>query len=391
MEEYRTLNLADIGHTSQTPDSNTKEISPKPKTQKLPIKQKKTKQEKQKKKQRNWTKDEVDCFARVLVEYSFVQQLEQRALKKKANLEVFEKVVPLLRAELQKEDFREINEMNNFTRKGAVIEYPELICEAACLQVKYKDLKYRWRNITTSARRGSGEEGATDATWYQLLNPIFSETNGDLSEIVNGAEDLEVYEQIGGEREEREVMADELPADKKQKLTLTVAKPTNPPPRVRTQSQGLALLGKSLTEFGSQQSKIISTATEKANERHEEYLKFMAEQRELDRKHELQMFKMLLEHTNQNNRFTSTQPMPTQLMPTQPMPTQPMPTQPMPTQPMTIQPMTIPSNGSAFTHFSQTAVPRPPSSSPLLFSQAEPNHSGIFSNQSFNRSTDLLE
>ena len=86
MEEYRTLNLADIGHTSQTPDSNTKEISPKPKTQKLPIKQKKTKQEKQKKKQRNWTKDEVDCFARVLVEYSFVQQLEQRALKKKANL-----------------------------------------------------------------------------------------------------------------------------------------------------------------------------------------------------------------------------------------------------------------------------------------------------------------
>ena len=204
MEEYRTLNLADIGHASPTPDSN--EISPKPK---LPIKQKKAKEEKQKKKQRNWTKDEVDCFVRVLVEYSFVQQLEQRALKKKANLEVFEKVVPLLRAELQKDNFREINEMNNFTRKGAVIEYPELICEAACLQVKYKDLKCRWRNITTSARRGSGEEGATDATWYQLLNPIFSETNGNLSEIVNGAEDLKVYEQIGGERGEREVMADE--------------------------------------------------------------------------------------------------------------------------------------------------------------------------------------
>ena len=166
-------------------------------------------------------------------------------------------------------------------------------------------------------------------------------------------------------------MADELPPEKKQKLT--VAKPTNPP-RVRTQSQGLALLGKSLTEFGSQQSKIISTATENANKRHEEYLKFMAEQRELDRKHELQMFKMLLEHTNQNNRFTSAQPMPTQ----------PMPTQLMPTQPLTIQPMTIPSNGSAFNHFSQTAVPRPPSSSPLLFSQVEPNHSGIFSNQSFN-------
>ena len=53
-----------------------------------------------------------------------------------------------------------------------------------------------------------------------MLNPIFSKTNGDLSEIVNGAEDLEVYEQIDGEREEREVMADELPADKKQKLTL---------------------------------------------------------------------------------------------------------------------------------------------------------------------------
>ena len=165
-----------------------------------------------------------------------------------------------------------------------------------------------------------------------------------------------MYEQIGGEREEGEVMADQLPPEKKQKLT--VAKPTNPP-RVRTQSQGLALIGKSLTEFGSQQSKIISTAIENANKRHEEYLKFMAEQRELDRKHELQMFKMLLEHKNQNNRLTSAQPMP-------------------------IQPMTIPSNGSAFNHFSQTAVPRPPSSSPLLFSQVEPNLCGIFPNQPFN-------
>ena len=66
---------------------------------------------------------------------------------------------------------------------------------------------------------------------------------------MNGAEDLEVYEQIDGEREEGEVMADELPPEKKQKLT--VAKPNNPP-RVCTQSQGLALIGKSLTEFGSQ-------------------------------------------------------------------------------------------------------------------------------------------
>ena len=135
-----------------------------------------------------------------------------------------------------------------------------------------------------------------------MLNPLLSETNGDLSEIFNGSYDLERhledYEQddLSPENFVQDVDsstdgAQQEPAEKI--LKLTVGKVSTP--RVRTQSQGLAVLGKSLAEFGNQQAKNLATATKKANEQYDEYVKLMAEQRSLDRAHELAMFKMLLE------------------------------------------------------------------------------------------------
>ena len=97
----------------------------------------------------------------------------------------------MFKGEMEKDDFIEVNEVNNFTRKGVVVTYAHLLYDTTKLQSKYKDLKSKWRNITTSARRGSPEEGATGTTWYQLLNPILSETNADLFEVINNPTDLD--------------------------------------------------------------------------------------------------------------------------------------------------------------------------------------------------------
>ena len=337
--EFKTLNLADISvHTNKEVKSADQTVQ---------------EGKKLKKKQRNWTKEELSAFVQVLVEYKFVQTLEQKALKKSANIEVFKEVLPLFKGEIEKEDFIALNETKNFTRKGVVVSYAPLLYDATTLQGKYKDLKTRWRNITTSARRGSGEEGATDATWYQLLNPILSETNGDLSEIINDSDDLHEYEQWDGSEDiqvqeagtVQSASADQQVPEKKPRLTVT--KITTP--RVRTQSQGLAVLGRSLTEFGNQQSKNLSAATEKANERHESYLKFMAEQRALDREHELAMFKMLLQHTQSHHPAPS---------------------------------HTIPSVTSAFNTFVPQMIPPTPTSTPFQNQDGSPA-AGNLANRSF--------
>ena len=122
---------------------------------------------------RNWTKEETDLFIDVITDpnddYALI--LEKKALKKSSN-KMF------------------ANEVANFIRKGKTMTYAKLSLEGDIgikkLQTKYKDIKDRWRKITDAARRGSGEEGATDERWYRLINPILAEQNGDLGEIVNG-------------------------------------------------------------------------------------------------------------------------------------------------------------------------------------------------------------
>ena len=245
---------------------------------------------------RNWTKEETNLFVELLVEYNFVQTLETKALKRSANLGVFQELVPFFKPAVEEESFVALNESANFTRKGKVIPYTPLHYDATVFQSKYKDLKVKWRAITLAARNGSGEEGAQDEIWYKLLNPILSETNGDLSLIVNGANDLQdddgynLLADDGAENDEEK--EEEEPAKKKLKVGKVSA------PRIRTQSQGIAVLGKNLTEFGKQQTKILEDAALRANERHESYLQFMAEQRALDREHEMAMFRMMMEQRN---------------------------------------------------------------------------------------------
>ena len=122
---------------------------------------------------------------------------------------------------LEDPDFIAANELSNFTRKGKTFSYAKLLLEGdqgiKKLQVKYKDIKDRWRKITDAARRGSGEEGATDEKWYQLINLILAEQNGDLGEIVNGPYDTSLYVD-DEEREDYEDDYDHGPPKKTKKI-----------------------------------------------------------------------------------------------------------------------------------------------------------------------------
>ena len=144
---------------------------------------------------RNWTKEENELYTKVLVDpnENFVSTLEKKALKNSANAEVFEHIMKCFNTALTGEGFVTKMEAASFTKRGVVQAYEKLEFSGKegvqKLKNKYKELKGKWRKVTDSAKRGSGEEGAIDERWYQLLNPIMSETNGDLDDIVNSARD----------------------------------------------------------------------------------------------------------------------------------------------------------------------------------------------------------
>ena len=106
-----TINRNDIAvdQEEQINNKNTKKISgDKGKSKKA-------------KKGRNWTKEETNLFVELLVEYNFVHTLETKALKRSANLSVFQELMPFFKVALEDENFVNMNESFNFTRKGKVI------------------------------------------------------------------------------------------------------------------------------------------------------------------------------------------------------------------------------------------------------------------------------
>ena len=67
---------------------------------------------------RNWTSAEVTLFAEVLVdeEYNFAAALEERALKKAANNEIFTLIQKIFDQKRRKNHFIEVNEAENFCK-----------------------------------------------------------------------------------------------------------------------------------------------------------------------------------------------------------------------------------------------------------------------------------
>ena len=96
---------------------------------------------KKKKKARNWTKEEIELFARVIADSctDYINSLEKKALKKEANTEVFESILADSQRELEDENFIHENERKNLLDKNGVsLPYEPLELSAAALQVKYK-------------------------------------------------------------------------------------------------------------------------------------------------------------------------------------------------------------------------------------------------------------
>ena len=60
-----------------------------------------------KKKARNWRKEEIELFARVIADpcADYINALEKRALKKEANAKVFESILADFQRELEDENF----------------------------------------------------------------------------------------------------------------------------------------------------------------------------------------------------------------------------------------------------------------------------------------------
>ena len=95
-----------------------------------------------KKKARNWTKEEIELFARVIADpcADYINTLEKKALKKEANAEVFESILADFQRELEDENFIYENERKNFLDKnGASLPYEPLELSVAALQFKYKN------------------------------------------------------------------------------------------------------------------------------------------------------------------------------------------------------------------------------------------------------------
>ena len=121
-----------------------------------------------KKKARNWTKEEIELFARVIADpcADYINTLEKKALKKEANAEVFESILADFQRELEDENFIYENERKNFLDKnGASLPEEPLELSVSALQFKCKKLKAKWTSITCDARGGSGLNGTADTPY----------------------------------------------------------------------------------------------------------------------------------------------------------------------------------------------------------------------------------
>ena len=141
---------------------------------------------------RSLTSAEITLFAEVLAdeEHNFAAALEELALKKVPNNEVFTLIQKIFDQKLRENHFIEVNKAENFTNaKGVVSEYTPSDTSLEKLRRKYTTLKAEWRKISDRCKNGSGLALEKEPSWYKILNSIFSEKNESLH-LAEGSEDL---------------------------------------------------------------------------------------------------------------------------------------------------------------------------------------------------------
>ena len=55
------------------------------------------------------------------------------------------------------------------------------------LQMKYNNLKQLWRKLRDKKKNSSCLDGAQDLTWFQILNPVLSDTNEGMDGICSNS------------------------------------------------------------------------------------------------------------------------------------------------------------------------------------------------------------
>ena len=271
------------------------------------------------KKERAWTETELKYLALVLADEKnqFAVRLDTLALKKSANNEVFEDISKVFQSCLLSNEFIEENDREK--RKGKRRDSPLQITPAR-LRIKYKWLRSQWRMLTDRVKKGSGKAPIKEPEWFTILNPIFSDTMGDM-DVATSPGDVLPYDSDDSfsDEESEHVRPDDTSSTsnpepdvsanseldsssssgtkRKTKERGLNAKPCAKK-RVKTQTQAIHEMAKSFTDLGEFQQKRSQMMVEADKERQAVFLNFQREQAELNRQHELKMMELLMKITN---------------------------------------------------------------------------------------------
>ena len=86
------------------------------------------------------------------------------------------------------EEFKEENEREHVSSKSKKDLTP-LKIDVEKLRNKFKWLKDQWRRYTDRIKKGSGKSPIQEPEWYRIVNPIFSDTHGNM-EVGSQANDV---------------------------------------------------------------------------------------------------------------------------------------------------------------------------------------------------------
>ena len=143
-------------------------------------------------KKNTWNEDQTFIIATVLSclegrDKPWALVLETLALKKSANENVFRKILEEFEDALEKE--------------GKYVEDENYLFTFDQLRAKYKCLKQEWKRINTKIKTGSGL-GAKDTevpTWYNVLDPLFSESCDNMFSVSSKASKLRDSDEDSGD------------------------------------------------------------------------------------------------------------------------------------------------------------------------------------------------
>lgn len=290
------------------------------------------------KKERVWTETELKYFAVVLADEKkqYAVQPETLALKKSANLCVYEGIAKDLENHLKSDEFKAENQREREKSKRKLRD-TALEITPPRLRVKYKFLRSQWRKFTDRVKKGSGKAPIDEPEWFTIINPVFSDTLGDVDVVSCSGDVLVSHDSenslADSDKESDTVDRPDTPFSNTSGLSLgstsggsdnsddnVLEASTNSSScsstkrkhkakletkpffqkRVKSQAQAIQNMAKSFSDMGEMQEKRSELFSEAEKKRHDEFLNFQREQSELNRQHELKMMEMIMKYTRPN-------------------------------------------------------------------------------------------